>query len=147
MFLDLEGIDLDQPETECSQASLPSFSQQRKERVADMQPSSLDPNTDSTDINGQPGPPSPHSPEPEPVLDLEDSVSMSLDNHPPSTEPPKLTQPSSMWPLKFPYLSQKSDTSPNNSGPSLPTPVSRYLVIGSCVCFLAFLAYRKNSHY
>ncbi|PUU74658.1 hypothetical protein B9Z19DRAFT_890712, partial [Tuber borchii] len=77
--------------------------------------------------------------------DVTDPVSMSLGNDPPVIEPPKLPQPSSMWPLKFPYSSRKSDIRPNNSGPPLPIPVSRYLVIGSCVCLLAFLAYRKSS--
>ena len=63
-----------------------------------------------------------------------------------STEPSILRQVSSMWPLKFLYHQRKSDTNPNNTRPTLPIVVNRYWVIGSGVCLLAFLAYRKNSH-
>ena len=68
------------------------------------------------------------------------------DNSYPITEPPVLPQSSSMWPLKFPYPPRKSETYPSNTRSTLPLAVNRYWVIGSCVCLLAFLAYRKNMH-
>ena len=63
-----------------------------------------------------------------------------------STEPSILHQVSSMWPLKLLYPPRKSGTHPNNTRPALPIVVNRYWVIGSCICLLAFLAHRKNSH-
>ena len=146
MFLELEGISLDQPDTECDQASLPSFAGKREECAVDMQFSSLDPNTDITDLNSQSGPSPPHSSELELVSDLKDSISMSHDNDHPATEPSMFPKLSSLWPLKLSCPPQKSDTHPNNTHPTLPIVASRYWVIGSCVCLLAFLAYRKNSH-
>ena len=104
-----------------------------------------DPNTDITDLNSRPGPPSPHSDEPEPVSDLKDSVSISIDNDPPASEPSMHPKPS-LWPFKFPYPLWKSDTHPNNTHPILLIMVNRYSIIGSCVCLLAFFASRKTSY-
>ena len=48
-----------------------------------MQCESLNPNTDTIDLNGELRPPLSDSDEPEPIPDLKNSVSMSLDNDPP----------------------------------------------------------------
>ena len=146
-FLELEGINLDKAVTECGKTSPSSFAQQPEECLADdMQFKPLDPNTDMTDLNGQPRSPSPTSDGPEPVLDLKDSISMSLYNDPRSTEPSMLPIPSPLWPFKFLYQLRKSDTHPNNSRPLLPIAVNHYRVIGSCICLLALFVSRKKSH-
>ena len=145
MLLERKNVNLDRPGAESGQTSPPSLTRLPEDTMVDMQFRSLDPNTDITNLNGQPRFPSPDSDEPEPVLDPQDSISMSLSNDPPVVEPSMLPKPSSLWPFKFLYP-RRSDTHPNNTRPTLPIVVNRYSVIVSCVGLLAFFVSRKNSH-
>jgi len=128
------------------QASLTSSFRPQNEGLVEIRTRSHDLNIDITDLNSQPSLPPAGSTKQEQLLDLEVSVPASPDNDPPATEPSMSSQTPSIWPLKFPYPLWKSDTHPNNSGSTLPIRANWYWVIGSCVCLLAFLAYRKNSH-
>ena len=61
MLLELEGINLDQTDSECGQTSPPLFDRQLVECEVHMQCRPLNPNTDTIDLNGEPGP---HHPTP-----------------------------------------------------------------------------------
>ena len=126
--------------------SLPPSPGHENECVVEMEVRSHDLNPNVIDFNGQSALSSPDFDEPEAELGSKDSVSMPPDNSLPTTEPSGPPQPSSLWSLNFPYHQWKSNTQPNNTRSTLPVAVNRYLVIGSCICLLAFLAYRKNSH-
>ena len=111
-----------------------------------MQFRSRNPDTDITDLDRQPGSTAPYSDEPEPVLDLKYSISMSLDHDPPETDPSMLPQPTFLWPFKFLYHIWKSDTHLNNTNPTLLNVFNRYSVIGSYLFLWAFFIFRKSSH-
>jgi len=128
------------------QASIPSTARLlRDECLVEMQFRFHDPNPNITDFS-QPSLPLADADGRETALDPKVPLSMSPGNDLSSTELSNVPQPSSMWPLKFPYSPWKFDAHTNNTRSTLPITVDRYWVIGSCVCILAFLAYRKNLH-
>jgi len=129
------------------QASLPPPTQPRVGCLAETQFGSHNPNTDITDFNSQLSFPQADSGEPEQVLNLEDSVSVSRDNKLQANEPSMPSRAASLWPLKSPFSLRKSDTRPSNTTPTLPIVLNWYWIIGSCVCLLALLAYSKNSNH
>ena len=119
----------------CSgQASLPPPAHPRDDCLMEKQFSPHNPNANITDFNSQPS------------LPPAGSLSMSPDNDLLAT---KLSMPplvASLWALKFPYLLRKSTYHPNNGHSTLSIVPSRYWAICSCLCLVALLAYRNNTH-
>jgi len=124
ILVDPENTDSDKV-NHGGQSSLPRSPGNRDESVAEIRFGSSDLNAEVTDFNSQPSLPPADSDERESASDPKDLVPTS------STEPS--------------YPTRKSDTHPNNTRSTPPFVANRYWVIGSCVCILAFLAYRKNS--
>jgi len=102
--------------------------------VVDMQFGGDDPNTNVPDFNREPTLPSADHERPK-VLDLEDSVSKSIDSDLSLTEPSRL---SPTWPLKPWYSPRNTHTHPNTQ-PAPPLAVDGSFIIASLVCLLAFL--------
>ncbi|KAG0633441.1 hypothetical protein HOY80DRAFT_896523, partial [Tuber brumale] len=65
-------------------------------------------------------------------------VSKPADFNLPLTELSYLSQPPSVWRLKFWYPPRKTDTHPTNTQPTLPIVLARYFITASFVCLLAF---------
>ena len=123
------------------QASLPPSAGPGDECAVEIEAKPQDPNIDVAVVNGQPTPLPVDSHKRELESDLKNPVFMSPDKNLPAAEQSRLSQPSSVLPLKFPYPPLKSDTRPDNARSTLPIVVDKYLVIASFICFLALLAY------
>jgi len=116
------------------QASFPPPAHPRGDYLVETQSSSYDPNADITHFNSQP------------LLPPAGSLSTSPDNDLLET---KLSVPppvASLWALKFPYPLRKSTPRPNNGHSALSIVPSRYWAICSCLCLVALLSYRNNTH-
>jgi len=145
MLLERKDINPDQSDVNSSRAdedgqrSLPLSTVHEEESVAEMQPRHNNPYTDTTDLNAQPTPPSTDPTKREGLLYPKDPLSKASDRDLAPTEPSKLPQPPSLWPLNFRYPSKDTNTYPNNTQSTLSLAVDRHFIIGSLLCLFSFL--------
>ncbi|RPA91890.1 ankyrin [Choiromyces venosus 120613-1] len=104
-----------------------------------MQSGSGDLDPEITDLDRQNANSSGDPDEKERILDFKNAGSSSGESHPPSTEHSGPPPPSPECSLSS--SPRKTDTSPHDSGPTIPIAINRYLMISSFVCLFAFLLY------
>jgi len=98
------------------------------------------PNANITDSSCQPKLQSAAEGERPKILDHGDPVSQSVDSGI-STQPPWLSRPLSIWPLKLYFRPTKPKAHPSNTQPTLLSAADRRFIISSLIILLAFLLY------